>query len=72
MNQISIKSSACNTPEVKIRLGVKSPEMEIKPAEKIVSIPKFCAVTYLDFLHARIIHDGTLNNMPFLMNLKFY
>ena len=22
---------------------------------------KFCAVTYLDFLHARIIHDGTLN-----------
>ena len=55
MNQISVKSGACKTPEVKIRR-----KTEIKPAEKIVFISKFCAVTYLDFLHARIIHDGTL------------
>ena len=40
MNQISIKSSACNTPEVKIRLGVKSPEMEIKPAEENCLYPE--------------------------------
>ena len=32
MNQIPIKSSVCNTPEVKN--GVKSRETEIKPAEK--------------------------------------
>ena len=37
MNEISIKSSSRNTPEVKI------------------------SKSYLDFLHARIIHDGTSN-----------
>ena len=49
MNQISIKSSACNTPEVKIA------QNRNKTCGK-----KLWVVTYLDFLHARIIYDGTL------------
>jgi len=59
MNQISIKSSACNTPEVKIQRKIVRNGNNLR--EKIVSISKFGVVTYLDFLHARIIHDGTLN-----------
>ena len=55
MNQISIKSNACNTPEVKIR-------RKITRNGNKTSILKFCTVTYLylAFLYARIIHDGTL------------
>ena len=63
MNQISIK--VARPTHRKWKYGVKSRETEIKPAEKIVSISKFCAVTYLDFLQAGIIHDGTLNKKSF-------
>ena len=35
--------------------SVKSREPEIKAAENFFFISKFCSVTYLDFLHARII-----------------
>ena len=59
MNQVSTK--VARAAHRKWKYDVKSRETEIKPAEKIVSISKFCAVTYLDFLHARIIHVGTLN-----------
>ena len=50
---------------LKGKYGVKSSKTEIKPAKKIVSISKFCAVIYLDVLHALIIHDGTLNKISF-------
>ena len=59
MNQISIKSSARNTPEVKTRR--KTVRTGNKPAGKIVFNSKFCSVTYLEFLHARIIRHGTSN-----------
>ena len=40
----------------------------MKPAENnCLYISKFCAVTYLDFLHARIIHDGTLNKLEIVI-----
>ena len=67
---------------------IKSHQLEIKPVEKIVFIMKFCLVTYLDFLHALVIHDGASNKKvsgkviwynflltikcPFSMHLKFY
>ena len=60
MSQISIKSSACNAPELRIqRKIVRNGNKNC--TKKIVSISKFCGVTYLDFLHAGIIHDGALN-----------
>ena len=73
MNQISIKSSACNTPEVKIRRKIARNGNKTC-GKKIFSIWKFCAVTYLDILHARIIHNGTLNKKSFaeIYLVQFY
>ena len=64
MNQISIKSSARNTSEVKIRRSIA--RAGNKACGKKLSLSrKFCSVTYLDFLHARIIHDGTSDKNVF-------
>ena len=46
-----------SSPEVKCCVKLREPE--IKSVENISS--KFSSVTYLDFLHARTIHDGTSN-----------
>ena len=46
----------------KFRANVlKSREPEIKSAGTFAFSSKFSSVTYLDFLHARNIHDGTSN-----------
>ena len=63
MNQISIKSSACNIPEAKIQRKIA--RNGNTTCRKKFSLSKFRAVTYLDFLYARIIHDGTLNEKSF-------
>ena len=77
MNQISIKNSMHNTSEVNIDITLH--ELEIKPAgKKIVFISKFCSVTYLEFLHAHIIHirhfkekgSGETYPVPFSVNCK--
>ena len=50
--QISIKSSACNTPEVKIQCKIARNGNKKLAKKKCL---------YLEILHARIIHDGTIN-----------
>ena len=63
MNQISIKSSAHNTPEVKLRRKIaRTGNTKKNLRKKFVFILKFRSVTYLDFLHTHIIHNGTNYN----------
>ena len=59
MTNASAECIKIDTPEVKS--CVKWREPEIKYEKIFVSSSKFCKVTYLDFLHACTIHDGTSN-----------
>ena len=56
---LSLPRIKISTPEVKS--CVKSREPEINLRKIFVSSSKSCSVIYLDFLHARTIHEGTSN-----------
>ena len=59
--QLNMSRYCCLRKIVRLVPPQKREGLKIPNEQNSVLTSKFCSVTYLDFFHARTIHDGTSN-----------